>query len=341
MTTETVFIAHSGDGVVATYELDGDGRLAETARCEVGPGSTALALDDDRSRMFVSVRTDPEAIATVEIEQDGVLRPARTSEADDSITYLAVDAEGSTLFAVSYGGGFGVALPIGMDGQLGEPTFRVEHANLHSVVVSPDNRHVYMASLGEDLIAQFAFRDATLLPLDPPTVAAPEGSGPRHLVFSRDGRNLYCMTEFSGEAIRLARAEDGTLTREEAVDAYDTTRGLGHSEFGADPVENHYIWGADLHLSPDERFLFCSERCESTLVAVEVDDQGRLGGRASVTDTEKQPRGFAITPGGFLIAVGEQSDQISVYAIEADGSLRQTDRIPGGEKSNWVSVRTH
>lgn len=343
MATESqqLFIAHSGDGVVGTYDLAADGRLTETARNEIGPGNTALAFDAVHERMFVAVHSDPQMIATLSVDAAGVLTTTSTTTVDDSITYLSVDATGSTVFAVSYEGGFGIALPVDDDGQLGEPVFRAEYPNLHSVVISPDNRNVYMASLGADLIAQFAYADGTLRPLDPPTVTAPEGSGPRHQVLSADGANLYCITEFSGEAIRYSRADDGTLSREEAVPAFDQSRGLGHSEFGADPRENHYIWGADLHLTADERVLFCSERCESTLIGVAVDTDGRLGEQLSITDTETQPRGFAVTPDGHVVAVGERSDQISVYQIGADGSLTRTDRIPGGTKSNWVLVRSH
>ncbi|OYO23447.1 6-phosphogluconolactonase [Enemella dayhoffiae] len=336
---QQLFLAHAGDGVVATCELDADGTLTETARCEVGPGATALVLDRPRDRMFVSVRSDPPTVVTVRIDEAGRLTPVSRTEVADSLTYLSVDPSGHTLLAVSYGGGFGVSMPIAADGTVGAVASRVEHANLHSVIVSDDGRFAYLASLGEDVIAQCSLVGGRLEPLDPPTVAAPPKSGPRHLVLSADGRNLYCSTEFSGEAIRFTRdPETGLLTRAEAVSAIDESRGLMHSELGADPVEGHLIWGADLHLSPDERFLFVSERCESTLVGIAVAEDGALQGQVSITETVRQPRGFGITPDGHLIAVGEKSDEVVAYAIEADGSLTVTSRIRGGRKSNWVAI---
>jgi 6-phosphogluconolactonase len=56
--------------------------------------------------------------------------------------------------------------------------------------------------------------------------------------------------------------------------------------------------------------------------------------------TEKQPRGFAIDPKGrFLIAAGEKSDTISVYAIDAStGALRLLQKYPTGKGANWVEI---
>ena len=56
--------------------------------------------------------------------------------------------------------------------------------------------------------------------------------------------------------------------------------------------------------------------------------------------TEKQPRGFAIDPKGrFLIAAGEKSDTISVYAIDqSSGALRLVQKYPAGKGANWVEI---
>src|SRR5204863_396000 len=64
---------------------------------------------------------------------------------------------------------------------------------------------------------------------------------------------------------------------------------------------------------------------------------GRL---ASSTPAERQPRGFAIDPGGkFLVAAGEKSETISVYAIDpASGALRLLQKVPAGKGANWVEI---
>ena len=56
--------------------------------------------------------------------------------------------------------------------------------------------------------------------------------------------------------------------------------------------------------------------------------------------TERQPRGFAIDPGGrFLVACGEKSETVSVYAIDqTTGTLTLLRKYPGGKGANWVSI---
>jgi 6-phosphogluconolactonase len=61
---------------------------------------------------------------------------------------------------------------------------------------------------------------------------------------------------------------------------------------------------------------------------------------AGFTDTEAQPRGFRIDPSGrFLVACGERSAQVVVYAIDADsGALSAVSRCEGGRGANWVEI---
>lgn len=334
-----VFIANTGDGEIVTFHLDGEGQLTRHATCAVAKGNTALCLDAERARMFAATRADPPTIVTLSVAPDGELSVISTSEAPGSINYLSLDATGKTLLAVSYSGGFVVSLPVNDDGSLGEVSSRFEHQNLHSVIISTDNRHAYAAALGEDVIAQFDLTAEGLVPLDPATVEAPKGSGPRHLVSNEVGTQLYCMTEFSGEVVRYVRdADTGTLVRREAVPAFDQSRGLEHSVFGADPVKEHYIWGADLHFNANESLLLTSERCESTLIAIVVGADGTLGEQVSTTDTETQPRGFDVSPDDILIASGERSTHVSAYRIESDGSLARTCRVENGDTPNWVAI---
>jgi 6-phosphogluconolactonase len=100
------------------------------------------------------------------------------------------------------------------------------------------------------------------------------------------------------------------------------------------------IWAADLHMTPDERFLYVSERTSNSLSALSVDKAtGKLAYLGSVP-TEKQPRGFAIDPKGrFLVACGEKSESISVYAIDASsGALTLQKQYPGGKGANWIEI---
>ncbi len=99
-------------------------------------------------------------------------------------------------------------------------------------------------------------------------------------------------------------------------------------------------WAADLHLTPDGRHLYASERTSSTISAFRVDAAAGLLQPLGQTPTEKTPRGFAIDSAGqFLISVGQDSHSLSVHPIDkASGALGAPKRLPVGKNPNWVEI---
>jgi 6-phosphogluconolactonase len=332
-----VLVTNPGDAAIATYRLEGE-TLEPLVATGGLPGTGTFAIDEGRDLVYAGVKGEPAAVVTLALDRaSGALTPVGRRDAEDSLTYLSLAAGGRLLLGASYGGGYGCVWPVGEDGRLGDPTARIEFPNLHSV--ASVGGFAYFVSLGADLVAQYRLGDdGSLTPLDPPTVAAPPGCGPRHIVVSADGANAYVLTEFSGEAIRFARdTTSGVLTRAESVPGHHTGKGLEHSVFGADPLEHHYVWGADLHLTPDGRRLLCSERTESTITTIELAADGGLVDQLAVTGTERQPRGFALSPDGrHVLATGEKSTHLALSRLEDDGTLTLLTRTPTGGGANWV-----
>ncbi|WP_040160114.1 lactonase family protein [Nigerium massiliense] len=347
MTRTLVLIANPGDETIAAFTLtvedEATASLQHLATSTLDGASSTFAVDADRDLVYAGVKGETPAIVTLKLDREsGELAAQSVRPVDDAMTYLSLAHGGTVLLGASYGGGFGGTWPVGDDGTVGEQAARIEYPNVHCVVPSPDSANAYYVSLGADLIAQYDLADdGTLSPLDPATADAPAGSGPRHLILDEAGTNAYLMTEFTGEAIRFERDASGRLTRQESVQAFDTTRGLTQSVFGADPVENHLIWGADLHLAADEAYLLCSERCESTIATVSLDEDGALKGVVALADTEKQPRGFGVSPDGrHVVTVGEKSTEASLTTIATDGELVEVDGAHCGHGPNWVRMVT-
>lgn len=333
-----VLVANAGDGTVSTFRLDG-GRLERLAVSEGLTGCSTFAVDVARDLVYAGVKGEPAGILTLSLDREsGRLTPqSRLELPDGGMNYLALTHDGTGLLGASYGGGYGISCAIA-DGVVGEPVSKIEFPNLHSVLPSEDGRFAYFVSLGADLVAQYAIADDHLLvPLSPETVAAPAGSGPRHLVLNEVQDAVYVLTEFSGEVLHYGRdSATGELTLRGAATAYDTAKGLGHSVFGADPLANHYIWGADLHFGAGGTRLWASERTESTLGAVAVAEDGSVSAPARFTVTETQPRGFAISPDGVhLVAAGERSTTVSLYAVQ-DDELELLEQVETGSGANWV-----
>lgn len=330
------FVTNAGDGTVSTFRVGTGGELTRSALSPAGPGCGTLAVDPGRRRVYVAVKGDPAQVLTCQVQADGALTVLARRDLPDAVQYLALTPDGSRLLAASYPGGLGLVLPVDGRGVAG-PTARIRFPNLHSCVVSADGATAYFVSLGADLIAQYRLVGATLVPLNRPTVAAPAGSGPRHLILDREQTSAYVLTEFSGEVLHLRRSPAGTLTAAGSVSAVDPLKRLRRGRFGADPAAEHLVWGADLHLSADQRWLWASERTGSTLATIPIGADGAPGAATAFVGTEPRPRGFAVTPdGAHILVTGERSSTVSLYRPGTDGRLRLVARRETGRGANWV-----
>jgi len=86
--------------------------------------------------------------------------------------------------------------------------------------------------------------------------------------------------------------------------------------------------GAAIHISPDGRFLYASNRLETNEISVyAIDpDNGDLIFVQRISSNGKNPRDFAIDPqGSFLVLANQDSDSIYVYRIDkSNGKLSRT-----------------
>jgi 6-phosphogluconolactonase len=295
------------------------------------PGSsTPLAITPDHRVLIAGVRSQPFLAVSFAIDpKTGQLSPIGNGPLADSMANIAADRSGKFLFSASYGGNKVALNPLGANGVVGEPKQVIPTGlNAHAFLPSPDNRFVFATNLGSDQVLGFAFDAATgtLTPANPPATRVPEKSGPRHFVFHPGGKFVYLVHELNGDVAAFAyEAGNGAWTEIQRTTALP-------EGFNGKP------WAADIHITPDGRFLYASERATHTLAAYRVDaDSGKLTTIGSVP-TEKQPRGFNIDPTGhYLAAVGELSDSMTVYAIDqSSGALTRLKSYATGKKPNWV-----
>lgn len=295
------------------------------------PGSsTPLAITPDHRVLIAGVRSQPFVAVSFAIDpKSGQLSHIGNGPLADSMANIAFDRGGKFLFSASYGGNKVAVNPLLANGVVGKPKQVIPTGlNAHAFLSSPDNRFVFATNLGSDQVLSFAF-DATagtLTPSDPPLFKTPEKSGPRHFVFHPNGKFVYLIHELNGDVAAYSYE-----ARSGAWDEIQRTTALPEG-FSGKP------WAADIHITPDGRFLYASERTTNTLTAYKVDAaSGRLTTIGSAP-TEKQPRGFNIDPAGrYLAAVGELSDGMTVYAIDqTSGALAKLKSYPTGKKPNWV-----
>jgi 6-phosphogluconolactonase len=296
---------------------------------KAGP-STPMAVSPDKHTLFVGVRSQPFTVVSYAIDpKSGKLQHIGNGTLADSMAYIATDRSGKLLFSASYGGNKIAVNPIDAKGVVQAPSQVIPTGlNAHAIQADPSNRFVLATNLGSDVVLAFKLDAATgqLTPNQPPETKVAEKSGPRHFVFHPNGKFVYLVHELNAALITFG---------------YDADKGqlsdLQHAT-ALPPGFDGKPWAADIHITPDGRFLYASERTSSTLAGFRVDAAtGQLATIGSVP-TETQPRGFAIDPSGrFLAAVGELSDGMSVYTIDqTSGVLSKQASYPVGKKPNWV-----
>ncbi|MDB5819635.1 MAG: 6-phosphogluconolactonase [Rhizobacter sp.] len=331
-----VFVSSADSGELRVFHLDQTtGGLTEVQCLPLGGQVMPLAISPDRRFLYAARRTEPMQVLSFAIDAaTGFLTALGASALPHSMANIATDRSGRFLFSASYGGDLIAVSPIGADGVAGEaqqvlPT----PPKAHAVHASPSNRWVFAASLGGGVVMQFAFDASTgqLSPNDPAELHPHDGASPRHFVFSNDSRFVYLLGELDAQIDVLAFDEStGSLRTLQTVSSL-------LPGYKADQP-----WAADLHLTPDGRFLYASERRTNSLACFCVDPTTGLLTLLRHTDTETQPRGFHITrDGSFLIAAGQTSHHLEVYAIDADsGVLSPQSRHEAGLGPNWVETIT-
>jgi 6-phosphogluconolactonase len=355
MAATFVYVSNAEDGDIGTY------RLLDSSALEAGPRVKAaavvmpMAVSPDKRFLYAAARSKPYTVYVYAIDpKTGALTQRSTAPLAESFPYISLDRTGRYLFGASYGGHVISVNAVGADGAVADKPLQVipvgRHA--HSIRVDATNRSVYVMTLGTDELFMFDFDAATgkLTSKTPSVALMPLLTGPRHFVTSADNKFLYMLSELRGTVTSFAiDPSSGLLKEVSSVSALSPdsklVAGAPRAPItgpNAPPPRNaeNDIWCADVHLTPNGKFLVASERTQSTLNVLSVDAAtGKLTYLSSVP-TEAQPRGFAIDPSGrFLVATGEKSDTVSLYAIDpSSGALKLLGKYPGGKDANWVEI---
>jgi len=334
-----LYVGNAASNEIFIYSLDAKTGELTTIDKLVVPGITKagssmpMAVSPNKKFLYAGFRGEPQVAATFTIDRKtGKLTHVGNGPLADSMAYIAMDGTGKWLLGASYPGHKVTVNPVGANGVIEAVKQSVPNLpNSHSIIADKSNRHVLSPSLGADVVNQFTFdaKTGTLTPNDPANTRVKDKNGPRHFRYSRDEKFVYLLNE-------TAAVID--------VFSYDAKKGVlvkQIQEISALPEgPKEKVWAADIHLTPNGKFLYASERGTSTLSQYQVDPKtGMLTANGSVP-TEKQPRAFQIDPTSkFLYAVGELSDSMTSYAIDAaSGALTKLKQYPVGKNPNWVEI---
>jgi 6-phosphogluconolactonase len=233
--------------------------------------------------------------------------------------HVTLDRTGKYALVANYTSGSVAVFALLKDGRLGEVTSFVQHKgssvnperqkgpHAHAIALSPDNRFAVVADLGLDELLVYSFDAAKgTLGTQPQVVKASPGTGPRHLVFSTDGRFLYMLNEMQSSVVAYS---------------YDATSGAIHELQTISSLPKGFSsenTAAEIEIDPSGKFLFASNRGDDSIAVFAIDSHtGMLTHVETDSTGGKTPRNFAIDPtGSWLLAANQDSDDIVVFRID-------------------------
>ena len=349
-----VYVSNAEDGDIGAYRLLDSGELQPGPRAKAASIVMPMAVSPDKRFLYAASRSKPFSVHAYSIDRStGALTLLATSPLAESFPYISVDRTGRYLFGAGYGAAVISVNAIGADGRVAAEPLQVIPVgrNAHSIRVDESNKFAFVPTLGSDQMFQFTFdaKSGRLASNTPAIYLMKAGTGPRHFVTSADNKFVYVLSELLATVTTFSLdPKTGLLTEVSTATGLPPDSKLGPGAprgavgvAGAPPRNtDNDIWAADIHITPNGKFLYITERTSHTLAGFSVDGaSGKLTYLGS-TPTERQPRGFAIDPKGrFLVASGEKSDTVSVYAIDqASGALKLQNKFPTGKGSNWVEI---
>lgn len=226
--------------------------------------------------------------------------------------HVEIDKTGNYVFVSNYLGGIVTMYKRKADGNLKERkelNFDKDKSHTHSLSISADNKHAYVADLGLSRIWIFDLdaKEGTITPNSQAYVQLPAGTGPRHFTFSIDGKFAYSINELNSSVTTYEVKAGGGLEIIQNI-----------SSLPEDFQEKSAA--ADIHLHPSGKYLYVSNRGHNSIAAFTVNSQNGKLKVLDFTSTEgKTPRNFALSADGrFLYAANQDSGSISEYTIDED-----------------------
>ncbi len=206
----------------------------------------------------------------------------------------------------------------------------------HSTVFSQDNQYILVPATGPNKVFQLIFDEKTgNVALNEPAFASGPEEGarqPRHLVFNRKLDIAYTTQERMnpGVATWTWEPEKGLL---KLIENIVTTR---------EDVES--ITMADLHITPDNKFLYISNRDDKntrdSIIGFRIDPKNGSLSLIKHFPSEHIPRSFCISKSGkYLYVAGKGDAKLGVYEIHSNtGHLEKIKQYETGALPIWVTT---
>ncbi|MEM8954386.1 MAG: beta-propeller fold lactonase family protein [Verrucomicrobiota bacterium] len=317
------------------------------------PGAGPMTVSPEKSFLYITANQSPNpnskkkspALATFKVKADSTLEHLKTAPANLAPGYLKTDATGTFLAGNHYGPGKVTVWKLDDQVYQGETIQEIDlEPKAHSAVFAPSNTSLLIPATGPNKVFQLTFDPATgeVTPNNPPYADGPQADGearqPRHLIFHPELDIVYTTNEREHPGVGVwswdpdtqsLRTIQNIVTKPRDFDGITTT--------------------ADLHLTPNNKFLYVSNRdvtdrqATSGINSIVAFSVNSATGELTLIDhypCEHVPRSFAIDESGsFLYVAGQGDNTLGAYRIDPEtGALGKIEQHKTGNRPSWVHI---
>lgn len=298
-----------------SIELDTENKQLNNLKVEAEIGSpTYLDASKDASILYSVLKEDSDhgGVSSLKQTDEGNYATADVSTSEGAPPcYVAYDEKRNFLYTANYHKGEVAVYKTNERGSL-EQTDVVQHSgksvhenqkgpHAHYFDLTPDENYLIACDLGTDEVLTYQVdEEGKLSEVDRISVAP--GTGPRHIVFHRNGKYAYLFGELSSDVLAFEYdSSTGTLNELQTISSIPEE----HTEFNG---------GAAIRISPDGKFVYASNRGHDSIVIYKVQEDGTLE-LVNYTPTEGEtPRDFNLDPSGQFVVVGHQdTDNLTLF----------------------------
>lgn len=333
----------SSEGIYVYQFKNGDASLISSAKSS---NPSFISVSPNGKTVFAANENNPGTVSSFAFNKDsGLLRFINSVETKGAHPcYVTIDKKGRHLVVGNYSGGNFSVFDIKEDGSLSDAKQTIQHngnsvnrqrqekAHVHATVFSPDYEYLFVPDLGMDklMIYKSDSKKGTFTAAETPFEELNPGAGPRHAEFHPNGKLLFLMEELSG-AVSVFKYDEGklTLTQNTSSHPFDYKGNKG---------------SADIHVSRDGRFLYCSNRGDANSIAIFSinEETGILTPLGYQSTLGVHPRNFTIDPSGnFLLVANRDSDEVVIFKINTStGMLTDTGKrisVPRPVCLKWIN----
>ncbi|WNC69153.1 beta-propeller fold lactonase family protein [Thalassotalea nanhaiensis] len=327
----------SGDAIEVKKVNDQTGALTNVQKVEL-KGISVFTFSHNKkflyARALINGKRKQNSIATYTVSDSGRLTLIHNAPIDGKTTELKSDASDQFIAGADYGKGAVSIWKLDNGVYKGELVQQVKlEQKAHAARFSPDNNMLFVPATGPNKIFQLSFDNATgkVEQIDPALGPQKGALQPRHLLFHPTLNVAYSTQERMQPGVAIWQVTaGGTLTLSQTLTNSDDTTGR--------------ITNADLHMSPDNKFLYISSRDQQKqfdqIIAYKIHPTSGQLILVEKFASEHFPRSFTINKrGDFLYVAGQKEDKLGVYQRDKEtGHLTKVEQYNTGKNPIWVET---